>query len=120
MPSISTWSEKLRKGPDEHDQSKDADVVQGESTAAVLMMSAATSNSSPSRMLRPKPVRTTQWGDGDRGDRQRQQSPSHVLGRRRRVSVRLAVITGAIKWSDAIFAFGQVRRLRGDTHWLSP
>jgi hypothetical protein len=30
------------------------------------------------------------------------------------------VITGAIKWSDAIYAFAQVRRLRAHTLWLSP
>jgi hypothetical protein len=55
VPSISTWSEKPRKDPNEHDQSKDADVVQREPTAA-------TSDSSPSRTLRPKSVQTTQWG----------------------------------------------------------
>ena len=58
MPSISTWSEKLRKGSVERDRSKDSDV---ESTATVLMISAATSNSSPSRTLRPKSIRTSQW-----------------------------------------------------------
>jgi hypothetical protein len=31
-----------------------------------------------------------------------------------------AVITGAIKWSDANFAFVQVRRLTSHTPWLSP
>ena len=60
VPSISTWREKPRKDPDEHDQSKDTDVVRGEPTATVLMMSAATSDSSPSRTLRPKSVQTTQ------------------------------------------------------------
>ena len=59
VSSISTWSEKPRKDPDEHDQSKYTDVVQGEPTATVLMMSAATSDSSPSRTLRPKSVQTT-------------------------------------------------------------
>jgi hypothetical protein len=29
-------------------------------------------------------------------------------------------ITGAIKWSDANFVFGQVRGLRGHTPWLPP
>jgi hypothetical protein len=31
-----------------------------------------------------------------------------------------SVITGAIKWSDAIFASVQVRRVRAHTLWLSP
>src|SRR4029450_9293996 len=33
---------------------------------------------------------------------------------------RLAVITGAIKWGDANFAFVQVRRLRAHTPWPPP
>jgi hypothetical protein len=30
------------------------------------------------------------------------------------------VITGAIKWGDAVFALAQVRRLRGHTLWVPP
>ena len=39
--------------------------------------------------------------------------------RRSRVTVGIEVITGAIKWSDANFAFPQLRRLMGHTVWPS-
>ena len=44
---------------------------------------------------------------------------SLTAGRGRRAHT-LGVITGAIKWGDANFAFVQLRRLRGHTLWPPP